>query len=84
MAMDLTGIINAGEYYTNYYFSTIFEENAKDFIAEQRERASADPKAITPWAALRKCAKDYYLAHDNFQSLNTESQNLALIRDMAQ
>ena len=28
MSMDLTGITNQNEYYTNHYFSSIFEENA--------------------------------------------------------
>ena len=30
MSMDLTGITNKNEYYTNHYFSTVFEENAGD------------------------------------------------------
>lgn len=27
MSIDLTGITNKNEYYTNHYFSTVFEEN---------------------------------------------------------
>ena len=32
MSMDLTGITNKNEYYTNHYFATVFEENAGDTI----------------------------------------------------
>lgn len=32
MSMDLTGILNQNEYYTNHYFLSIFEENAKEAI----------------------------------------------------
>ena len=32
MSIDLTGITNKNEYYTNHYFSTIFEENAGEAI----------------------------------------------------
>lgn len=32
MSMDLTGIVNKNEYFTNHYFSTVFEENASATI----------------------------------------------------
>ena len=41
MSMDLTGITNKNEYFTNHYFSTMFEDNASATIsgwnAEARE-----------------------------------------------
>ena len=33
MSMDLTGITNKNEYYTNHYFATVFEENAGETIS---------------------------------------------------
>ena len=33
MSMDLTGIVNKNEYFTNHYFSTVFEENASATIS---------------------------------------------------
>ena len=36
MSMDLTGIRNRNEYYTNHYFASIFEENAADTIRAWR------------------------------------------------
>ena len=35
--MEYVGISNQNEYYTNHYFSTIFEENQKDCISKWRE-----------------------------------------------
>ena len=32
MSIDLTGITNKNEYYTNHYFSTVFEENTSATI----------------------------------------------------
>ena len=39
MSMDLTGITNQNEYYTNHYFSSIFEENASETISAWRAEA---------------------------------------------
>ena len=55
MSMDLTGITNKNEYFTNHYFSTVFEENASTTIsgwnAEARESLK---KAVLPG---RFCAR---------------------------
>ena len=32
MSMDLNGINNQNEYYTNHYFASVFEENAQDTL----------------------------------------------------
>ena len=34
MSMDLTGIINKNEYYTDHYFSSVFEDNASETISK--------------------------------------------------
>ena len=49
MSMDLTGIRNRNEYYTNHYFASIFEENAADTIRAWREAAQGTDQR-TPWA----------------------------------
>ena len=33
MSMDLTGITNKNEYFTNHYFSTVFEDSANATIS---------------------------------------------------
>ncbi len=57
MAIDLTGIDNVNEYYTNHYLSTVFEENAKDTISEWKAEAAASEGIKTPWARLRDCSQ---------------------------
>ena len=60
MSMDLTGIKNRNEYYTNHYFASIFEENAADTIKRWREAAQGTDQR-TPWALLRDAGKRYFL-----------------------
>ena len=56
--MEYVGISNQNEYYTNHYFSTVFEENQKSCISQWRENAK-NTEAKTPWTALRDISKDY-------------------------
>ena len=60
MSMDLTGIQNRNEYYTNHYFASTFESNAADTIKAWREAAQGT-NARTPWALLRDAGKQYFL-----------------------
>ena len=41
MSMDLNGINNQNEYYTNHYFASVFEENAQDTLKRWREQAAS-------------------------------------------
>ena len=50
MSIDLTGITNKNEYYTNHYFSTIFEENAGEAITAWAQAAKSSEEIRTPWA----------------------------------
>ncbi|MBP3752760.1 MAG: hypothetical protein J6H20_09045, partial [Pyramidobacter sp.] len=56
MTFDLTGIRNENEYYTSYYFSSIFQEDAADTIKEWSARAKADGAYRTPWSRLKGSA----------------------------
>ena len=60
MSMDLTGINNRNEYYTNHYFASIFEENAADTIKRWREMSQGTDQR-TPWALLREAGKRYFM-----------------------
>ncbi|MCR5833160.1 MAG: N-6 DNA methylase [Selenomonadaceae bacterium] len=72
MAIDLTGINNKNEYYTNHYFATIFENNAKDIINDLKKKyKDSDTKT------LRSVRTKFFNAHDrllrssfNFNTLN--------------
>ena len=56
MAKIYTGINNYNEYYTNHYFSSIFEENATAQISEWRDSARASDTIRTPWSMLKEDA----------------------------
>ncbi len=83
MSMDLTGITNQNEYYTNHYFSSIFEENASETISAWRAEAKESEEIRTPWALLRDVARQYYPAHDRFLRSKFDTQTLVNIRSLA-
>ena len=83
MSMDLTGITNQNEYYTNHYFSSIFEENAAETISKWRAEAKDSEAIRTPWAKLREIGRLYYAAHEKSARARNETQVLPYIREMA-
>lgn len=82
MAMDLHGILNQNEYYTNHYFTTIFEENAADTISNWRQVAK-DNGTAAPWAAFRDTSKTYYRVREKYQQLKNEEGSRELIENQA-
>lgn len=83
MSMDLTGITNRNEYYTNHYFSSVFEENASDTISKWRAMAKDNEEIRTPWSLLRDAAKQYYPIHDRFLRSRLDTQTIVNIRSLA-
>jgi len=83
MAMDLTGITNQNEYYTNHYFSSIFEENAAETISAWRTAAKDNEEIKTPWSMLRDNAKQYYPIHDRYTRTRFDLQTLWNIQTLA-
>ncbi|NLY44344.1 MAG: class I SAM-dependent DNA methyltransferase [Clostridiaceae bacterium] len=81
MAIDLTGIKNVNEYYTNHYLSSIFEENAAETISAWRKKAKEE-EIRTPWSLLRESARQYYVMHE-ISLRSRAAQMFPLIRDMA-
>jgi hypothetical protein len=81
--MDLIGITNQNEYYTNHYFSSIFEENASETISAWRAAAKDSEETKTPWALLRDAAKQYYPLHDRYLRAKFDVQIMANIRVLA-
>lgn len=82
MSMDLTGINNFNEYYTQHYFASIFEENAAETISDWRT-AAKEEEARTPWSLLRENSRQYYSANEKFIRSRGASQVYPLIRDLA-
>ena len=83
MSIDLTGITNKNEYYTNHYFSTVFEENTSATISGWNAAARESEEIRTPWSLLRQNARQYYTAHDKFVRSSVSLQVLANIKALA-
>ena len=83
MSMDLTGIFNKNEYYTNHYFSTLFEENANESIGVWNAAAKESEEIKTPWSMLRQNARQFYAAHDRFLRSSVNMQYLNSVRNLA-
>ncbi len=83
MSMDLTGITNKNEYYTNHYFSTVFEENASGTISGWNAAAKESEELHTPWAMLRQNARQFYVAHDRYSRSPLNMKTLSDVRMLA-
>lgn len=82
MSMDLTGIRNRNEYYTNHYFASIFEENAADTIRAWREAAQGTEQR-TPWALLRDAGKRYFLTRGRQERRRGEAAYADAVTEIA-
>ena len=83
MSIDLIGITNKNEYYTNHYFSTVFEENTSATISGWNAASRESEEIKTPWSLLRQNARQYYTAHDKFVRSSVNLQVLANIKALA-
>lgn len=83
MSMDLTGITNKNEYYTNHYFATVFEDNAGETISAWNTAAKESEEVSTPWSKLLRSAPQFYSAHDRYMRPYINMAMLADIRMMA-
>lgn len=82
MSMDLTGIVNRNEYYTNHYFSAIFAENAKNTISEWRAIAT-ESDLKTPWAKLRDVGSKYSVLRDNYLRHSSANDKEEIVLELA-
>lgn len=83
MSFDLTGINNQNEYYTNHYFSSIFEENAESTISAWRAQAKDNEGIKTPWAMIRDTGKQYYVFHERYLRNRFDTTTLSNIKNLA-
>lgn len=61
MSMDLTGITNKNEYYTNHYFSTVFEENTRAKTDAVSEVESITSEKCLLYVAMTRAQKGVYI-----------------------
>lgn len=82
MDMDLTGIKNQNEYYTNHYFTSIFKENAEDTISAWRKRAKEEDTML-PWHKFRDTRRQYNLIREQYLHLRNQELSKPMIQEMA-
>ena len=71
--LDLTGIVNKNEYYTNHYFTAIFADNVKGRLVSWANAAKESKDAQTPWAKLRQSARSFYVAYERCNRFSASS-----------
>ena len=78
MALELTGILNENEFYTDYYFRAILPDRLKAWVKKSRQ-ADGECRA---WATLKKMGGgNYQAARHAFTEAHTPEERLALQRD---
>lgn len=82
MVIDLTGINSRNEYYTNHYFSSIFQDDAEETIAAWKARGK-DEGIILPWKQLRNISRTYYTLRDKYRQYKNESMSKPMIQELA-
>jgi len=80
--MDLVGIENQNEYYTNHYFTSIFKDNAEDTIKGWKNR-DKEEKIILPWKRLRDISRQYYRIRDRYQHIKNENSSKEYVQELA-
>ena len=83
MVMDLTGINNQNEYYTNHYFTSIFQENVEDTINGWKDRKK-DEGIDLPWAVFRNASTQYYRVRDRYLHTRNEEASKPYVQEMAE
>ncbi len=74
--MNLVGITNENEFYTNHYLSEIFEKDTSDQISSWQEKENEDESYKTPFKRLRGIGPSYLelLKELNKKSSKTEDK----------
>ena len=83
MEMDLVGIKNQNEYYTNHYFTSIFKDNADETISAWKAREK-DEGITLPWHQFRDTSRQYYRIRDRYKYSKNEEQSKPYVQEMAE
>ena len=80
--MILTGIENKNEYYTNHYFTSIFQDNAEDTIKKWKQKEKQEEIHL-PWKKLRDVRTQYYNIRDRYLRSKNEEASKPMIQELA-
>ncbi len=75
MALDISGIGNVGEFFSQHYLDALLEKDLKDTLARWAKR-KADDKLATPQERLARLADPYFRAAAKAESLTSPSDRL--------
>ena len=80
--MNLIGISNENEFYTNHYLNEIFEGDIKDQITSWQEKENESDAYKTPFKKLRGIGADYFeLLKELQKKSNSNPDKLVLSRE---
>lgn len=82
MEVILTGIENKNEYYTNHYFTSIFQDNAEDTIKKWKQKEKQEEIQL-PWKKLRDVRTQYYNIRDRYLRSKNEEASKPMIQELA-
>ena len=82
MEMILTGIENKNEYYTNHYFTSIFQDNAEDTIKKWKKKEKEEEIQL-PWKKLRDVRTQYYNIRDRYLRSKNEEVSKPMVQELA-
>lgn len=82
MEMILTGIENKNEYYTNHYFTSIFQDNAEDIIKRWKQKEKQEEIQL-PWKKLRDVRTQYYNIRDRYLRSKNEEVSKPMVQKLA-
>jgi hypothetical protein len=80
MPLDLTGITNHNEYYSQHYLLALFEGDLKDVLTRWEKSATEHPDSEAhrpPPARLRSLAAPYFRLHNRLSRLRDSDSRLA-------
>ena len=79
--LDLTGITNEKEFYTNHYLSAILEEDLKDLYGKWREmEKEGDKKA--PYSVITGSIRQYFTLRNQFRSEKSSEARQSISREI--
>lgn len=70
MALDLTGIINENDFYTDHYLREILERDLKDLFSQWRVQAENEGRTA-PDQALRSLAQSYFSTKSHLERIRS-------------
>lgn len=82
--MDLTGISNQNEFYTQHYLSAIFEQDLKEKLQAWAAAAAEPGGARAPYDRIGSLKRDYFALQEKFQKKSTPAERMEMQKPVLQ